>query len=163
MKNLFKVLLVLLLSVSLFSCTTTENTDVQVTANPDEVSESSDESTSQEIEAEEVTIQIKVINKDDGDTIVFDDEVTSEIPSESSLADFLTDQTAFDVTLSEGAYGLQIDKIAGLVADMTSGPYIVYDSSNNKQCLEAGFCDGVSNLIVEDGDSFTFTYTSTFE
>lgn len=45
-----------------------------------------------------------------------------------------------------------------ITQDMSSGPWWMYDSTTNKDCIEAGFCSGMDVLPVYDNDIFEFTF-----
>lgn len=42
--------------------------------------------------------------------------------------------------------------------DMSTGPWWMYDSTTNQDCLDAGFCSGIDVQPVYDNDVFEFTY-----
>ena len=50
-----------------------------------------------------------------------------------------------------------------LQLEQTDSIFWVYESDNNKSCIDAGMCMGISDTIIEDGDNFVFKYTDTFE
>ena len=50
--------------------------------------------------------------------------------------------------------GLGVDKL--YEQDANNGIYWMYTSTNNKQCIAAGYCDGADFLNIDDGDSFEF-------
>lgn len=135
-----KILKILLVSLLLVGCSTKEVV--------------------KEDNGETITLNIVIVNKVE-DTELFNQEVT--VAKVETLEEFLNEQNAFAVETSTGAYGGQIDGMMDLTQDFNKGPWWVYESSDNAQCVEAGYCDGISNLKVADGDSFTFEYTDSFE
>jgi len=99
-------------------------------------------------------------NQIDKKTVKSNAELLSELLLELKSSDF-------EVTLSGSAsdpYGRSIETLGDYTTeDWAAGPWWVYDSDNNKECLEAGYCTGVDFLPIHDGDIFTFTFTDSFE
>ena len=54
-------------------------------------------------------------------------------------------------------------EICGLKQDMEKGPWLVFESENNTVCKEAGMCPAMDEVVIEDGDAFTFKLISSFE
>ena len=141
MKKLFSLLLTLLLAAALCGC--------------------SEPAATSSAPAESITLNFIITNVDE-DTELFNGPVTIDTTAET-LADFLAAQDEFEVVLEEGDYGTMITSMCGNAQDMDNGPWWVYDSDNNTQCTDAGFCDASSSLKIADGDNFTFDLTSSFE
>jgi hypothetical protein len=40
--------------------------------------------------------------------------------------------------------------------DDSASKYWIYSSDNNKQCVDAGYCDAADALKIKDGDAFVF-------
>ena len=79
-----------------------------------------------------------------------------------TLADALeAAKGVIDVTMEDSEYGKYITGMLGL--EQTDSIFWVYESDNNKSCIDAGMCMGISDTIIEDGDNFVFKYTDTFE
>ncbi|MDO4672640.1 MAG: hypothetical protein Q4A76_06980, partial [Porphyromonadaceae bacterium] len=111
------------------------------------------------VDEDEIQMNIQVQNKDTQE-VLFDETVTA---SGETLADFLEDAKELDVEMEDGEYGKKIISILDLkTEDWNKGPWWVYESEDNKTCKEAGMCPAASDVVVEDGDHFTFTFTSTF-
>jgi hypothetical protein len=140
MKKLINLLLVLFLASSLVGCS--ENTTTETTT-------------------ETTTLNFVINNVEEG-TELFNGsvEVTGTV---ETLESFLDVQDQFEVVMEVGEYGSLITSIAGVAQDSANGPWWVYESDNNAQCVEAGYCDAASSLKVSDGDNFTFNLTSSFE
>lgn len=114
-----------------------------------------------EVEDIQITLHIKIVDEI-SDSILLDEDVSVEGKIET-LADFLKNASKMQAELSKGSYGLQLDGLMGLKTEnWNTGPWWIYDSENNKSCVEMGMCDALSSLKVEDGDSFIFTFTKSF-
>jgi hypothetical protein len=141
MKKLINLLLVLFLASSLVGC--------------------SDNTTTIETTTETTTLNFVINNVEEG-TELFNRSVKVSGTVET-LEDFLEVQDQFEVVMEVGEYGSLITSLAGAAQDSANGPWWVYESDNNAQCLEAGYCDAASSLKITDGDNFTFNLTSSFE
>lgn len=66
------------------------------------------------------------------------------------------------IIFGDSGFGHTVDEIYGLAGDMSSanGPWILYESPNNKSCVANGYCLGVDELAIFDDDSFIFKFTS---
>jgi len=156
MKRIFSTLVILTLILSLTACNSTSTTAVS-TATP-----TTTPTVSVTSEATDVISLNITINNVDENEILFDQtvEVSKDV---ETLADFLETQTAFNIETVSGDYGLMITSMCDVAQDMDNGPWWTYTSSNNEQCLTAGYCDGISSLAISDGDTFEFNLTSSFE
>ncbi len=68
-----------------------------------------------------------------------------------------------DLEMEEGPYGAFINGLYGLeTKNMDKGPWWLYESDTNQLCLDAGFCPGVSELMINDGDKFTFIWDASY-
>ena len=47
--------------------------------------------------------------------------------------------------------------------DSAAGPWWLYDSETNPDCVSASYCSGIDQAPIYDKDLFTFTFTSSFE
>lgn len=96
------------------------------------------------------------------DEVLFDEAVVVSANCET-LADVINEaKDELNAVTEDGAYGMQIMGLMGKECNWDKGPWWLYDSENNDSCVNAGYCDGASNLVVEDGDSFTFRLTSEY-
>lgn len=46
--------------------------------------------------------------------------------------------------------------------DMSTGPWWMYDSTTNPDCVAAGYCAGIDLTPLYDQDLFTFTFSSSY-
>jgi hypothetical protein len=46
--------------------------------------------------------------------------------------------------------------------DMSTGPWWMYDSTTNEDCLSAGYCAGIDLTPLYDQDIFIFTFSSSY-
>lgn len=80
-----------------------------------------------------------------------------------TLTEFLEETKELDVDIEQGEYGSLLHEICGLKQDMDQGPWLVFESENNTVCKEAGMCPAMDEVVIEDGDAFTFELISSFE
>lgn len=80
-----------------------------------------------------------------------------------TLTEFLKETEELDVNIEQGEYGSLLNEICGLKQDMDRGPWFVFESENNTVCKEAGMCPAMDEVVIEDGDNFTFELISSFE
>lgn len=80
-----------------------------------------------------------------------------------TLTEFLEETEELDVNIEQGEYGSLLNEICGLKQDMDQGPWFVFESENNTVCKEAGMCPAMDEVVIEDGDAFTFKLVSSFE
>lgn len=113
------------------------------------------------------TLYFTLINEieDSPETIYENREIKT---SQENLGAVLNEQTEeLQVTIGCDAseYGRCLEGMGGLNGDLSSasGPWILYESDNNELCLNAGYCPGIDDLTIADGDSFTFRYTDSYE
>lgn len=144
MKKGLKLLVSLTLALTLGACSTTKEENKTPTE-------------------ETIQINFTIIDASAGeDEVLFDDAVVVSANC-STLADVIDEaKDTLNAVTEEGAYGMQIMGLMGKECDWDKGPWWLYDSENNDSCVNAGYCDGASNLVVEDGDSFTFRLTSEY-
>lgn len=144
MKKSLKLLVSLTLALTLGACSTTKEENKTPTE-------------------ETMKINFTIIDASEGeDEILFDEAVVVSASCET-LADVINEaKEELNAVTEDGAYGMQIMGLMGKECNWDKGPWWLYDSKNNDSCVNAGYCDGASNLVVEDGDSFTFRLTSEY-
>jgi hypothetical protein len=59
-----------------------------------------------------------------------------------------------------GRFILQISEYE--TKDMSTGPWWMFDSSTNEDCLSAGYCSGIDLTPLYDKDIFIFTFSSSY-
>lgn len=84
-----------------------------------------------------------------------------------------TDAESLDVLLSETAdlkavmedstYGKLLTSLLSLEQDMNAGPWWLFESANNKVCVEQTICPSLDKVMISDQDAFVFEYTTTFD
>lgn len=110
-----------------------------------------------DIESREITVYITVEDMTTSE-VLYDGEV-SATGSIETLEDLLELVPELEVEMSKGAYGVQIDSILGRKTENWSkGPWWVFSSDNNTSCVEMGMCPAISEVIVEEQDSFKFEF-----
>lgn len=110
----------------------------------------------------DTSVSLLIIDKTE-DKVLFDDVVSVE-GSELVLADLLdlcADKLMYEK--DKGTYGTQVVGLMGVnTSDWNVGPWWMYESENNADCVALGYCMGVDEVKISDGDIFTFTFTSDF-
>ena len=104
-------------------------------------------------------ITITLVDKITGEVVIDKQVFTTDAETLGGFFD--EDHKGIDVTMSTSAYGRAIEDFNGLDGDMASatGPWIVYESENNQSCVANGFCTGIDELPIYDGDYFVFSLT----
>ncbi len=108
-----------------------------------------------------------VVDDENGDIQVFNETVHTD---SETLGALLEEVDAFydDLALSyqgekTDAWGRMILSINEYATeDMAMGPWWVINSDNNKDCIEAGFCNGIDLQSVYDQDHFELNFTSSY-
>ncbi len=148
MKKILKLIAAFSIMFTIVGCSSTETTP-EVTP---EV----------EVSQEQSSIHVIIIDaSQEEETVLFDEQVAFN-DEVATLADLLTSNEQFELVSEETEYGLSILGLMGVEGNWDKGPWWLYESENNEQCVAAGYCDGVSNLTVSDGDVFTFRLTSEY-
>ena len=78
------------------------------------------------------------------------------------LTSFLKEQTELKAEIEDSTYGSLLTSICSLDQDMEKGPYLVFESDNNQTCKDYGMCPAMDDVVLEDGDSFTFKLIAGF-
>ena len=156
MKKIIKLLLATGLLFTLVGCS---NDTPAPTATPSTIPTSTPVATSDAV-ANEMTLEIIILDADN-ETELFNDFVTVNGEVET-LYDFLALATDLQVVMEEGEYGNLITSILGLEQNMDKGPWWLYESTTNQDCVAAGMCSGVDDVRIVNNDKFTFKLTSTF-
>ncbi len=144
MKKLTKYMLSCLLMLTLVGCSTQTEPEVSPAA------------------TETITLNftIKDLSKE-AEIVLYEGPVVVSAECET-LADVLLEVEEFNVKTEEGAYGLTLLAMMDVEGDWEKGPWWLYESDNNTSCVNAGYCDGISTLEIEDNDNFTFKLTSEY-
>lgn len=91
---------------------------------------------------------------------VFNKDVTVD-GNVASLEEFLEKADELDVVLTDSKYGKRLDGMLNIeTKDWNKGPWWLYSSTTNKKCKENNMCPAISDLTIENGDEFTFEFTS---
>lgn len=108
------------------------------------------------------TISITLIDQTADEDKILIDKKTFKTDALTLYELLNENQKELKVIFGDSGFGHTVDEIFGLVGDMSSanGPWILYESANNESCVTNGFCLGVDELPIYDGDDFTFKFTS---
>ena len=112
----------------------------------------------------EKTIYITFVDDINKETII--DKQAYKTKAETLGAFFDEGHEEFTVILDGGGelgraiVGMIIDR-QGFTSDFASatGPWIMFGSDNNESCVANGYCLGIDNFPIADGDRFVFEYS----
>ena len=102
----------------------------------------------------DISIVIKV-----EDTTLYDKTVDTDAGTLADLLKEMEKNKEIKLEYEGGGYGMFITGLGSdklYTNDESASKYWVYNSDNNKQCIDAGYCDGADDLKIKDGDSFVF-------
>lgn len=104
------------------------------------------------------TISFKIVDEMTNQ-VLFEDDIQSDA---ETLGDCLRNYPDFKLEKEDSQYGMYITSLMGVAAH--DDAYWVFESENNKSCSgsEGGFCPAADQVMLEDGDSFTFKLTNQF-
>ena len=107
------------------------------------------------------TIYITFVDRTQESPLTIIDKAAFATDAEYFIDFFAKEHENFDVVIAESPFGHTVEAINGYVGDMASatGPWILYSSDNNLSCVANGFCLGIDDLPIYDGDHFVFSYT----
>jgi hypothetical protein len=108
-----------------------------------------------------------VVDDENGGTQIFNETVHTD---SETLGELLEEVDTFydDLTIEYNgaktdAWGRMIISINdNATLDMATGPWWMINSDNNKDCLEAGFCNGIDLQSIYDQDHFELDFTSSY-
>lgn len=106
----------------------------------------------------EITV-IVVDQTKDSEEEVFNKKLYTDA---EDLTSFLKEQTELKAEIEDSTYGSLLTSICSLDQDMEKGPYLVFESDNNQTCKDYGMCPAMDDVVLEDGDSFTFKLIAGF-
>ncbi len=109
----------------------------------------------------EKELQITIVDAMNEDEVLLDKVFYTDA---ETLYDFLLEEeelkTEFDMS---GGFGAFIISMYGIEqGSMETGPWWLYSSETNETCKAAGYCPGVSSLVLELEDEFVFKYTDSY-
>lgn len=112
-------------------------------------------------------ISITLVNEmEDPATTVFENkEYQTDAETLGAFLDEVKDELKIEIGCETSEYGRCLESIASLNGDLSSatGPWILYESENNESCSSAGYCPGIDDLAIANGDTFNFKYTDSYE
>ncbi len=102
-----------------------------------------------------------IIVLDEGnDKELFREEVRTEA---TTLGGLLDGAAELKMVAEDSTFGRFITSLCDVEqGDINTGPWWLYESENNEQCQSQGMCPGIDDLIIQDGDEFTFKLTSSY-
>jgi len=101
--------------------------------------------------------------------IIHEETVKTETETLAELIKEMNEGDSITFVYEESAYGMFITGITvngtTHINNAETNVWWMYNSLNNKHCVEAGYCDGADILNISDGDKFEFNLSgmSTFE
>ncbi|MFV0480076.1 MAG: hypothetical protein ACK5LZ_05865 [Anaerorhabdus sp.] len=92
--------------------------------------------------------------------VLYDEKITS---SEEILGELLDDTDELNMKVEESSFGRFIVELYNVEqGDAATGPWWMYESENNEVCLQLGYCPGIDEVTIQDGDQFTFELSSAY-
>ena len=117
------------------------------------------------IEGQKEITLIIALETDEADEIIVELSVLTYALTLGELLDELNANDVlaveFDTTSFLGRSIISINDFT--TYDWASGPWWVFNSINNASCLDAGFCAGIDQTPIDDGDQFIFIFIASFE
>ncbi|MFV0498465.1 MAG: hypothetical protein ACK5NF_00275 [Bacilli bacterium] len=115
----------------------------------------------------EKTITISFVDEVSNPTITIFENLEYQTNSLTlgQFLDEIKEDKDIKIGCTDSQYGRCIEGIGSLLSDFNNaeGPWILYSSQDNQSCLNVGYCPGIDELAINDGDNFQFTFTNTFE
>lgn len=111
-------------------------------------------------------IDMKIAEEDKNKKTIYIDvqsatqDVHMKHTSEASTLLELLQEEGFDVEIKEGVYGAYLESFRGEAQNMEEGPWWVYSSENNQDCVSQGMCPSLDQVHLKDKDKFFFSLTS---
>ncbi len=102
---------------------------------------------------------IQIIIHDESEKLFFDKVVRTDAETLGDLLDEMIEDKKFAMVFEGNktdVYGRYITQINDVKAD-AAGPWWVYASTNNTECVAAGYCAGIDVNPIHDKDVFTFS------
>ena len=116
--------------------------------------------------AKEIQLVITVDEPTGSDKVLYDAKTRTDAETLGELLDELETDGKLDLNLAgakSDPYGRYIVGINGVqTEDSAKGPWWLFNSTTNKDCVAAGYCAGIDMAPIYDQDLFTFTFTSTY-
>jgi hypothetical protein len=109
---------------------------------------------------------VLIIDGDTGRKTILDKTVTTDALTLGALLDEMQTKKQLKLQLSGnkadqlGRYIVGINEY--VTTDAAKGPWWLYNSITNKDCVSATYCSGIDTAPIYDQDLFTFTFTSSF-
>jgi len=108
-----------------------------------------------------------IIDNEDGPETIYEKTIRTDAEKLGDLLDEMVEDKKIEMETSGSKtdpYGRMIVSIEGYATtDFNAGPWWLISSSNNKDCVAAGFCSGIDLAPIYDKDEFTFLFSSSFE
>lgn len=101
---------------------------------------------------------IQIVIQDDQQNVLFDKIIRTDALTLGDLLDEMVANKLIAIDFEGNktdTYGRYITKINDKEA-ATSGPWWIYSSENNTECVSAGYCAGIDMNPIRDQDKFTF-------
>lgn len=80
-----------------------------------------------------------------------------------TLGDALAESKELKMVTEDSSYGRFIVSLCDVKqGPQESGPWWLYESTNNETCKSQGMCLGIDETMIKDGDDFTFNLVDSF-
>ena len=116
--------------------------------------------TNREVNVGDKKIEVIIKNQDE---LIYQSTVDTDTTTLKDLVLELIEDKEIVVDYENGPYGMYVKAMGKdelISENQSEGLFWVYESPNNIQCKEAGFCDVMDNLVIDDQDSFSFILKS---
>lgn len=102
---------------------------------------------------------IQIVIEDDKENVLLDKTIHTDALTLGDLLDEMIEDKVLTITFEGNktdTYGRFITIINDFEAAQ-AGPWWIYSSDNNTECVAAGYCGGVDVNPIRDKDKFTFS------
>lgn len=79
-----------------------------------------------------------------------------------TLRELLEEETSLQAVMEDSTYGALLTSLLGHEQDMDKGPWWLFSSDNNKDCVAQNMCPVLDQVNLSDQDAFLFELTSDF-
>ncbi len=101
--------------------------------------------------AKEIEITVLV---DETEEILFQGKVKTDA---TLLGELLDEVDELKMETEDSGFGRFIISLCDQQqGDIATGPWWLYDSKTNETCSQMGYCPGIDEVTIQDGDDFTF-------
>jgi len=116
--------------------------------------------------AKAILVTVEIEQEDKSYKTIYEETVHTDGLVLSDLLLEMNDKGLLKVELSGNKtdpYGRSLQTMGEYTfTDWNTGPWWLYNSDNNPDCVAAGYCSGVDSCPIYDNDHFVFRYTTSY-